>query len=129
MKKIFALLVTLGLVLAACGPTADAPTPHVCYGDATRVYSTLDASQSPITLSGKVVGWIDFTNSNINVAEGSTGIPSPINQDPLVEGMEYTIQFQIRTTDTIGTVTLVGFVCGMTFYYYIVPAPGPFFIG
>lgn len=109
------------------GSTADSPTSQVCYGDATQVYSILDATHKPVTMQGQVIGWINFENGNLNKANGNNPLLPAFN-DPIVEGNTYTMDLTWRfEPQSAATVTIVGFRCGEKFYYYI-RQPGSIFI-
>lgn len=113
-------------------PATEAPTPtatRVCYGDAEKVYSVLDIHPKPVTYQGEVVSWIHFGDGFIKASQYG-GPAHPINNTALTEGLEYTIEIQIKiNANTMGVLRMKGFVCGDKFYFYLIEEANPFFIG
>lgn len=111
-------------------PALDAPeTEHVCYGDPEQIYDFLDQSPRPVLYQGREVSWVHFTDAKIYASQYG-GPASPISNTALIEGLEYTIEIQLKVkANTMGVLRMKGFVCGGKFYFYLIEEANPFFIG
>lgn len=158
-KKVLNLIVAAIFLLAACKPwvepkartimqtamansatatasaATEAPTPtptatqKVCYGDPEKVYTVLNSNSKPITYQGLVEGWMFYAGGDL-FYQTDNGPSEKINTEKMIEGLEYTIEIQIRINpDSIGTLQMIGFVCGKAFYFYMPTEANPFFIG